>query len=184
MAVAALLMSGLSIICTIVGTWLANKRALEALRESRSAAAGALWADAQAAVQRLIGFDPTVEPVGDRLADLRIALIALVDALPEWAGLDAWLEAERALGAVLGRQVMAKSKPTDTPDQRLENLDPYMVWAQALGSNLRRFRSVGFDAKVAAKLQSHAETSAAEIHRDNGWTPPPARSDRLRELDI
>lgn len=184
MAIAALVISALSVVWAIVGTWLSNKRAVEALRESRNAAAAALWADAHAAVQRLIGFDPATEPLGDRLANLRIGLISLVDALPEWAGLDAWLEAERALGAALGRQVMEKSKPTDTVNERLKILDPYQVWAQALGSNLRRFRNVGFDADVAEKLRSHAEASAAETYRVNGWTPPPARSNRLRPLDI
>lgn len=57
-------------------------------------------------MQRFIGFDPTMEPVGDRLANFRIATIALVDELDDWKGLDTWLESERNLGAVLARQVM------------------------------------------------------------------------------
>lgn len=143
----------------------------------------ARWADTQAAVQRLIGFDPTTEPIGDRLTNLRIALVSLVDALPAWTGLDTWLEAERALGAVLGRQVMEKSKPNDTVDERLRILDPYQTWAQALSNNLRHLRSVGFDASTLAKLRRHAEESGAEVYRVNGWTPPRAMSDRLRPLD-
>jgi hypothetical protein len=181
--VAALAISALSAVWAIVGTWLSNKRSLEALRESRRAADAALWADVQAAVQRLIGFDPATEPIGERLANLRISLIALVDALSEWEGLDIWLEAERALGAALGRQVMEKSEPTDSVEERLKILDPYQLWAQALSSNLRRFRSVGYDAGVVAQLRSHAELNSADTYRANGWAAPPQLSDRIRPLD-
>lgn len=118
MELAAVILSGLSLIVAIVGTALANKRSSEALDESRKAAASALWSGVQQAVQRFIGFDPTMEPVGYRLANFRIATIALVDELDGWAGLDTWLEAERALGAILGRQVMEAARPGDTVDER------------------------------------------------------------------
>jgi hypothetical protein len=58
----------------------------------------------------MIGFDPASEPIGDRLANLRIAMIALVDEMHDWAGLDKWQEAERTLGALLGRQVMERTR--------------------------------------------------------------------------
>ncbi|MGN6250820.1 MAG: hypothetical protein ACTHNS_03280 [Marmoricola sp.] len=93
---AAVILSGLSLVVALAGTALANKRSNEALAESRKAAASALWSGVQQAVQRFIGFDPTMEPIGDRLTNFRIATIALVDELEGWAGLDTWLEAERA----------------------------------------------------------------------------------------
>src|SRR5665647_341781 len=77
MDVIALVVSGISLVVALVGTVLANKRASEAIAESRKAATVALWSGAQEAVQRLIGFDPASEPVGERLANFRIAMIAL-----------------------------------------------------------------------------------------------------------
>lgn len=69
--------------------------------------------------------------VNDRLANLRIASIALVDLLETWEGLDAWLEAERVVGATIGRQVMDAAKPSDRVEQRVNNLAPLMDWAHA-----------------------------------------------------
>ena len=180
---AAVILSGLSLVVAVVGTVLANKRSSEALEESRKATASALWSDIQQAVQRFIGFDPTMEPVGDRLMNLRIAGIALVDELHDWAGLDSWLEAERLLGAVLGRQVMESARPSDTVDQRLANLEPYQLWAQVLGSNLRRFRAVGFDANAAAKLRQAAEDNVRAISEKHGWEPPPTEIPGVKRLD-
>ena len=149
MDVLALIISVLSLLVAGVGTFLANRRAKEAVDESRKASADARkaaldarWFAVQEAVQRLIGFDPTAEPVGDRLANLRITSIALVDQLDDWDGIDSWLEAERTLGATIGRQVMEAAKPGDTVDVRVENLDPLMSWAHALSSNLRHFRFI------------------------------------------
>lgn len=183
MDIIAIVVSVLSLAVAGVGTVLANRRANEALAESRKAAASALWSGAQEAVQRMIGFDPTSEPVGERLANLRIAMIELVDELPDWAGLDKWLEAERALGAVLGRQVMERAKPGDTVDERLLALDPHQRWAQVLGSNLRRFRAVGYDPVAAAKLREHAENQLKEISQANGWPLPPTTIPGLKALD-
>jgi hypothetical protein len=183
--IAAVILSGLSLVVAIVGTALSNKRSSEALNEARKAAASALWSGVQQAVQRFIGFDPSMEPVGDRLSDLRIATIALVDELEDWAGLDTWLDAERALGAVLGRQVMEMAKPGDTVDERLANLDPYQLWAQALSSNLRRFRAVGFDADAAAELRTIAEKNAQSVYERHGWELPPSALSglKLKPLD-
>lgn len=172
MEFAAIILSGLSLVVAIVGTALSNKRSSQALRASRKAAASALWSGLQQAVQRFVGFDPTVEPVGDRLANFRIAAIALVDEFDDWAGLDKWLEAERALGAVLGRQVMQAAKPGDSVDQRLANLDPYQRWAQVLSINLRRFRAVGFDPVAATELQANAEAQIKAISEMHGWELP------------
>src|SRR5665647_2344151 len=84
MEVIALVVSGISLVVATVGTVLSNRRSSEALAESRKAATVALWSGAQEAVQRLIGFDPASEPVGERLANFRIAMIALVDELKGW----------------------------------------------------------------------------------------------------
>ena len=111
MHIAALVISGLAVIIAGLGTIMANGRANETLRESRKAVTNALWSAVQESVQRLVGFDPTSEPIGERLANLRIAMIALADEYTDWEGLDKWLEAERALGATLGRQVKDAAKP-------------------------------------------------------------------------
>ena len=179
----AVVLSGLSLLVAVVGTSLANKRSSEALSESRKASAAALWSGVQEAVQRLIGFDPIVEPLGDRLANLRIAMIALIDELDDWAGLDEWLEAERALGAVLGRQIMERAKSGDTVDERLKVLDPYQAWAQVLGGNLRRFRSQGYDADTAAKLRDHARELVSQVYERNGWVLPPTTNLGFKALD-
>ncbi len=183
MELAAIIISGLSLVVALAGTALANKRSKEALKESRKAAATALWSDVQQAVQRFIGFDPTMEPVGDRLANFRIATIALVDELDGWSGLDTWLESERALGAILGRQVMEASNARDTVEERLSKLNPYQRWAQVLSHNLRRFRAVGFDANVAAQLQSAAESQIEAISARHGWEMPPTSIPGVKPLD-
>ncbi len=108
-------------------------------------------------MQRLIGFGPTSEPVGERLSNLRITSIALVDKLDGWDGIDSWLETERTLGTSICRQVMEAAKLGDTVERRLENLDPLMSWAHALSSNLRHARSIGHDAGALAKLQTNAQ---------------------------
>ena len=181
--VIALIVSGLSLAVAAVGTVLSNKRSSEALAESRKAAAAALWFGIQEAAQRFIGFDPASEPIGERLANLRIAMIALVDELDDWAGLDQWLEAERALGATLGRQVMELSKPGDSVDQRLKLLDPYQRWAQVLGSNLRRFRGEGYDADAATKLRDHAADQLRRVCHAHGWPLPSTTIPGLKALD-
>lgn len=88
MEILALVIASLSLLVAVVGTYLANARAKEALDLSRSTAVDTQWSAAQAAVHHLIGFDPSAEPIKDRLTNLRIATIALVDALREWDGLD------------------------------------------------------------------------------------------------
>ncbi|GAA4116610.1 hypothetical protein GCM10022215_16400 [Nocardioides fonticola] len=167
-----ILLSAGSLAVAITALVLTYRRSGQALEHSRKAAASALWSGVQTAVQRFIGFDPSVEPLGDRLANFRIATIALVDELDGWKGLDTWLDAERNLGALLGRQVMEAAQDGDSVDQRLANLDPYQQWAQALGSNLRRFRAVGFDADAAAKLQAAAERNIENLYAKHGWEKP------------
>ncbi len=110
-------------------------------------------------------------------------MIALVDELDDWDGLDKWLESERALGAIRGRQVMEHSNPGDTVDQRLRALDPLLVWAQILGSNLRQFRSEGYDADAAAKLRDHASDRLKQICGAHGWPLPSTTIPGLKALD-
>ncbi|TFB54222.1 hypothetical protein [Cryobacterium sp. Sr3] len=183
MDIAALVISGLAAIIAGLGTVIANRRANEALRESRQAVTTALWSAVQEAVQRLVGFDPITEPVGERLANLRIAMIDLADEYTDWDGLDEWLEAERVLGATLGRQVMVTAKPGDSVEQRLENLDPLMNWAHALSQNLRHFRATGYDKQALPKLQSHAGDLTKRTHERHGWQLPPTSIPYLRPLD-
>jgi hypothetical protein len=178
----ALVVSGVSLVVSVAGTWLANKRASEAIAESKKAATVALWSGAQEAVQRLIGFDPASEPIGDRLANLRIAIIALVDELEGWDGFDQWLEAERTLGACLGQQVIARAKPDDSTDQRLKVLDPYHRWAQLLGHNLRRFRSQGYNGSTVTELREHVVDQTKQVCEANGWSMPETTIPGLREL--
>lgn len=183
MDILALVISALSLAVAGVGTYQANRRAKEALDESRSAAADARWSAAQEAVQHLIGFDPTAEPVDKRLVNLRIALIGLVDHLDGWDGLDAWLEAERTLGATFAREVMDAARPGDGVEQRLDNLMPLMSWAQALSHNLRRFRSVGHDRQSLSALKANAVALVKEVHSRHGWELPPTTNPRMEPLE-
>jgi hypothetical protein len=146
---------------------------LDGAVESRKVAEDARWFAVQEAVQRLIGFDPTAEPVVKWLTNLRITSIALVDQLDGWDGIDSWLEAERTLGATIGWQVMEAAKPGDSVEWRVANLDPLMSWAHTLGSNLCHFRSIGHDAAVLAKLQTNTEEHVRDNHARHGWDLPP-----------
>lgn len=184
MDVVALVISGLSLLVAGLGTWWANARAKEALEESRRAAADACWSKLQEAVQRLIGFDPTAEPVNDRLTNLRIAMMELVEKLgDEWQGLDRWLDAERTLGATFGRLVLKQAKPGDSIDRRLQNLEPLMSWAQALSQNLRYLRSKGHDGPALIELTEHATSLTLSVHEQQGWEPPRTSNPRIRPLD-
>lgn len=182
MDIAALIISILAAGIAGVGTYLSNRRSKEALSESRKAVTTALWSALQEAVQRLLGFDPSAEPIGDRLANLRIAMIDLADEYSEWEGFDAWLEAERVLGATLGRQVMGSAELGDSVEQRLKKLDPLFSWAQALSQNLRRFRSIGYDKTALDGLQAYATGLTTEIHKQHGWELPPTSNPRLSPL--
>lgn len=124
-----------------------------------------------------------MEPVGERLANLRIAGIELADEYTDWEGLDTWLEAERVLGASIARQVMEAAKPGDSVDQRLNNLDPFISWAQALSQNLRLFRRKGYDKQALSKLQANATGLTKTIHERHGWELPPTSNPRLSSLD-
>lgn len=94
-----------------------------------------------------------------------------------------WLEAERTLGATIGRQVMEAAKPGDTVGRRVESLDPLMSWAHALSSNVRHLRSAGHDGEVLAKLQVNAEELVHDIHARHGWDLPPRSNPRIQPLD-
>lgn len=183
MEVAALVISVVAALIAGLGTYLANKRSKEALRESRKAVTTALWSALQDAVQRLVGFDPSVEPIGERLANLRIAGIELADEYTDWDGLDTWLEAERVLGATLGRQVMDAAKPNDSVEQRLKNLDPLISWAQALSQNLRLFRKTGYDKAALSKLRENATGLTKDVHEKHGWDLPSTSNPRLKPLE-
>lgn len=183
MDLAALIISGLALLVALGGTYLSNKRSKEALDESRRAVLDSHWSELQEAVQRLIGFDPIAEPIQDRLTNLRIAMLSLVDHLDTDLAVDTWLDAERVLGATIGRQVMETSRPNDSIDKRVESLDPLMSWAHALSSNLRRFRSVGFDAGTLRSLQDNAEKLLQDIHERHGWQLPPRENLRIQPLD-
>lgn len=183
MDIAALAISGLSLLVAGLGTYQANKRANEALVAARNAAVDARWSALQEAVQRLIGFDPTAEPVGERLQNLRITMIELVDQLEGWDEIGSWLDAERTLCATISRQVMEVSEQRQTAEQRLKNLEPLISWAHALSNNLRLFRSTGYDATVLAELQAHAEAVVGDIHDRHGWELPPSTNPRVRPLD-
>lgn len=183
MEIFALVLSVLSLAVAGVGTYQANRRAKEALAASRRSAVDARWFAIQEAVQRLIGFDPMAEPIKDRLANLRIAMIALVDDLEGWTGLDAWLEAERALGATLGRQVMEAAEPGDGVEQRLAKLDPLMSWAQALSQNLRLMRKTGHDERTLSELRVHADDMVKQTYERHGWELPPTENPRIKPLE-
>lgn len=182
MDVLARVLSALSLIVAVVGTILANKGAHEALNASQKAATDARWFALQEAVQRLIGFDPVAEPIKDRLANLRIAAIALVDQLETREGLDAWLEAERVLGATIRPSGHGRRQALDGLEERVNNLVPLMDWAHALSSNLRHFRSVGHDAKALTQLQENAQALVVGIHERHGWELPPTKNSRVQPL--
>lgn len=196
-AVGSLVVAFGSLAWAVVGTRLSNERADRANQHSQEAnryareaneravraEEAALWSRMQAAVQRLIGFDPTMEAVGPRLQDMRIAGIDLIDGLPDWTGLDEWLEAERHYGAAIARQVMNRAKPDDTVDQRLASIDPYMQWAQVLSQNLRLFRRDGYNETAARKLREHIERQTVQLYEKNGWEQPDRSGFEPLDLD-
>ena len=168
MEVLALVFSGLAIVVAVAGTVLSNRRSTEALELSKRAEASAVWSPVQDAVQRLIGFDPSREPVGERLANLRIAGIALADDLG-WEGLDSWLKAERALGSAYAQRAMHASSTNDTPERRVDVTQPYWTWADVLAHNLRRFRREGYKVDEMESLRSHALGEVKRIHEKHDW---------------
>jgi len=119
MDVIALVISGLALAVSGLGMVLSDMRARAsgriaqgALDEARNAATRGLWADAVEATHRIL-FDPASEPVGEKMATLRVRFTALIDGLPTWDCLDRWLAAEHVLGSVLARELLAKADSMD-----------------------------------------------------------------------
>ncbi|AAT89437.1 hypothetical protein Lxx16600 [Leifsonia xyli subsp. xyli str. CTCB07] len=105
-------------------------------------------------------------------------MIALTDEHEDWKG----LEAERALGATLAREVMEAARPGDSVAERLEVLDLYITWAQALSQNLRLFRTKGYDREALSRLRENDLALIKEIHERHGWNMPPTSNPRLSPL--
>ena len=175
----ALAVAILALVVAIVGTSLSNKRAKEsrdiareALDDVQTARTEALWSSAVEAVMRVIGLDPTAEPVQEPLRNLRVHLVALVDGLPEWDGLGAWVAAESARGAVIARELLEHARPGATTDERFARLEPYLTWGINLSQNLRALRNTGHDAQVLADLRDSAHRDVVTIHKRNGWALP------------
>lgn len=182
-AAGSLVVSVVSVGVAALGTWLAHRRATEAMEESKKAAASALWSDLQAVVQRFLGFDPSMEPHADRFLHFRTTAVALVDEL-EWDGFDKWLAQEHALGSALCRQALEQADPSDTLDERMEKLDPLFAWGMALSGNLRRLRKTGPDGDSMSKLRQHVEEQVEGLYEQNDWGQPPSgQSPRIKPLE-
>lgn len=175
----ALAVAILALVVAIVGTSLSNKRAKEsrdiareALDDVQAARTEALWSSAVEAVMRVIGLDPTAEPVQEPLRNLRVHLVALVDGLPEWDGLGAWVAAESARGAVIARELLEHARPGATTDERFARLEPYLTWGINLSQNLRDLRRKGHYPDAIAQLRVIAQRDVEAIHVRNGWDLP------------
>lgn len=177
----ALGISILSLVVAVVGTVLSNRRAKEsrdlardALDDSRQTRADGLWSSAVEAVNRVYGIDPLRQEIQMPLQNMRVSFTALVDGLPEWTLLDEWLAAEQALGAALGRRVLARAaaSPPRNEDEHMSLLHPMLDWAMALSSNLRHSRNSGHDASALAKLRDEAKKNVVAIYTQNGWDLP------------
>jgi len=182
--VLAIVMSGLALLISGGGTYLADRRARasgrlaqRALDDGREASTRALWSDAIEAVHRVL-IDPTAEPIGDRLQTLRIRLTFLVDGLPDWTALDRWLAAEHHLGVTLGREVMEKARPGASIDEQLSLLRLHQDWGMAFAQNLRHARNIGYSPDDLDELRAHAWAVIKGVYRRNGWEEPPAEPAR------
>ncbi len=181
MAVAALVLSIISVLVTVVGTVQSNRRAKEsqrvaqeALDDARQARLDAVWSAAIESVGRIYGLDPTRSEMQVPLQDLRVAQTALTDALPGWTGLDRWLAAEHALGASVARHVLENARPGVTIDEHMAVLKPFLDWGIGFSQNLRHLRTVGPAPVEIADLTKHAMGEAVKVHERNGWPLPSA----------
>lgn len=184
--VLGLVVAGLALVVSIVGTALSNRRAKaseevarEALHDARDAKRQALWSEAIEAVHRVI-IDPTAEPVGDRMQTMRIRIVALVDGLPDWHGFDRWLATEHTLGAALGREVMTRVRPQQGIEEHFATLKPFMDWGMALAQNLRHFRKVGYSAADVRDLRENAWSVLRNVYERNGWGEPPSELEEMQ----
>lgn len=175
----ALVISGLALAVSIVGTALADRRskaserlAIEARDDARAARTDALWSAYIESIHGVMSLDPTAEPVGDAWQRLRVTATALADGLPDWEGLDRWLAAEHTLGVTFGRQVVELAQPGDLADERLAQMKPSIDWAMALLNNARLFHSKGQDQAAMRSLTAHAQDVARQVHERNGWELP------------
>lgn len=129
------------------------------------------WADLIEAVLRL-PLDPTQADVRERLATLRVRIIALVDALPKWTGLDEWLSAEHGLGAAIGRHVLQSSHSRMSEKSYVEALMPYMTWSMRLSQNLRHLHNTGYAPDELRALRESAIQGIRQVYARNGWGEP------------
>lgn len=179
MAVAAFVLSIISVLVAVVGTVLSNRRANEsqrvaeeALDDTRQARLDAVWSAAIEAVGRIYGLDPTRNDMQKPLQDLRVAETALADVLPTWHGVDRWLAAEHARGSSIARHVLENARPGVTIDEHMTVLQPFMDWGMEFSQNLRHVRTIGPAPVEIADLTKHAVAEAVKVHQLNGWPIP------------
>lgn len=164
-----------------VVAWRTDRRATRAERTTREVATNGLWSDAIEATLRVMS-DPTRDDAGDRFQTLGVRLTALVDALPDWKGLDEWLSAETLLGAALRRQVGETLSGNHTEEKAMKAFAVYADWGQALSNNLRHLRNTGHDEKTLTGLTREAKAHGASLRALHGW-PEPGSDSNLRVLD-
>lgn len=164
-----------------VVAWRTDRRATRAERTTREVATSALWSDAIEATLRVMS-DPTRDDAGDRFQTLGVRLTALVDALPDWNGLDEWLSAETLLAAALRRQVGETISGNPTEEKALKVFAIYADWGHALSNNLRHLRNTGYDEKTLARLNREATAHGQSLRELHGW-PEPGSDSNLRVLE-
>lgn len=192
MDVAALVIAGLALLVSVLTAWSshrngakanriatnANSIAADSLAEARSAKVGEVWAAVIESVNERATLNPLAEDVGAPLRRSRSALMALVDALPEWKALGAWLALEHGLGSLASRADME-----DMSGDRERLPERQMRWGMALVTNLRRFRATGYDEATMKRLTENAREQLTRLCEARGWDVPPEKMDGIEPLD-
>lgn len=174
-----IVISGLALAVSVLAAWRTDRRSVKSEQRSREMATHSLWSDAIEATIRVS--DPTHRDAPDLFQTLGVRLIALIDALPHWDGLDTWLSAELLHGAALRRQIGETLAGNPTQEAGLKVMAIYADWVQGLSNNLRHMRNTGFDRGTLADLEREAAKGAKALRDQYGW-PEPGSDSALRPL--
>lgn len=167
----------------------ANAISAQAAQDSRDVPKAVAWNDYVVALAAIQTFDPTSEPLGDRLVALRTRSMLLIDLL-DWDGFDKWLAAEQQAIVYLMHEadVVGQSKRQRlgrdlTTEEVVEIVKEMHTRVAALTTNVRRLRKVGTGELPYDEFAESAWDSARATCKRNGWPVPTGKIEGIEPYE-
>lgn len=164
-----------------------NTIAAQAAQDARDAPTSVAWDELLVAVAAISTFDPT-DPkaeAGPLLTSIRTRAMLLIDKT-QWEHFDKWVSTEQLAGVLLlheaadqGEREYRRLGKKVSPDQAMEILERFHLWAVAYQTNLRMARKTGPEGVPFEELTAIARKSQLATAARNGWPEPPDKMEGL-----